>query len=52
MGTPLGPKYILYTYMEPLGTSAGNGSLFCVEQAGCVGSSAIETLSFWCNVDK
>ena len=21
MGTPLGPKYILYSYMEPLGNS-------------------------------
>ena len=25
MGTPLGPKYILYSYMEPLGYSHGLG---------------------------
>ena len=23
MGTPLGPKYILYIYMEPLGGGSG-----------------------------
>ena len=26
MGTPLGPKYILYTYMDPLGYSPGLSS--------------------------
>ena len=25
MGTPLGPKYIPYTYMDPLGTCLGRG---------------------------
>ena len=23
MGSPLGPKYLLYTYMDPLGESSG-----------------------------
>ena len=26
MGTPLGPKYIPYTYMDPLGRIPGAGS--------------------------
>ena len=27
MGTPLGPKYIPYTYMDPLGKAKGDLSL-------------------------
>ena len=29
MGTPLGPKYILYSYMEPLGLRASLQLMLC-----------------------
>ena len=33
MGTPLGPKYIPYTYMDPLGTSGPEGEDVSVDVA-------------------
>ena len=33
MGTPLGPKYIPYTYMDPLGKAKGFHALLIVSEA-------------------
>ena len=40
MGTPLGPKYIPYTYMDPLGTC----SLQAWSSLGCEGTAAVRIL--------
>ena len=34
MGTPLGPKYIPYTYMDPLGIQVVGGTLACAPSWG------------------
>ena len=37
MGTPLGPKYIPYTYMDPLGYLRPEGEFLMVREEGyCV----------------